>query len=330
MLSLRNYDIKYIKGIGPRRAELLASELGIRSAYDLLHHYPTAYVDRSKTYTLRSLADVAGDNAPQLQVKGRFVSFNVLGEGVRMRLVGLFTDGTATMEVVWFKNIKGIRKSVTIGQTYVLFGKPTRFMSTIQMAHPEVDVPEAATASAGLHGVYPLTEKLRQRGINARVLYGAVVALLDSRRTPLAETLPPSVVQNLGLMSLDEAIRTIHLPDDPRKLDRARQRLKFEELFYIQVDILRRSRLRKNEIQGYYMPRVSRWFNDFYSRCLPFELTGAQKRVIKEVRADGSHGNPCHPALRNNIGHDRGYRAQRETADRLYPHRRKAPDSVGT
>lgn len=302
MLSLRNFDIKYIKGVGPRRAELLASELGIRSAYDLLRHYPTAYVDRSKTYTLRSLADIAGDNAPQLQVRGRFVSFNVLGEGARMRLVGLFTDGTATLEVVWFKNIKGIRKSVVAGQTYVLFGKPTRFMSTIQMAHPEVDVPDAVNATAGLHGVYPLTEKLRQRGISGRVIYSAVVALLETRRTPLAETLPPSVIEKLGLMSLDEAIRTIHMPTDPRQLDRARHRLKFEELFYIQTDILRRSRKRKNELQGYYMPHVGRWFNDFYHQCLPFQLTGAQKRVIKEIRADIMGGRQMNRLVQGDVG----------------------------
>lgn len=302
MLSLRNFDIKYIKGIGPRRAELLASELGIRSAYDLLRHYPTAYIDRSKTYTLRFLTDIAGENAPQLQVRGRFVSFNVLGEGARMRLVGLFTDGTATLEVVWFKNIKGIRKTVNVGQTYVLFGKPTRFMSTIQMAHPEVDVPDAVNATAGLHGVYPLTEKLRQRGINGRVLYSAVASLLESRRTPLVETLPPSVVQSLSLMSLDEAIRTIHQPSDPRQLDRARQRLKFEELFYIQVDILRRSRKRKGELQGYYMPRVGRWFNDFYNQCLPFELTGAQKRVVKEIRADINGGRQMNRLVQGDVG----------------------------
>ncbi|MDE6135534.1 MAG: ATP-dependent DNA helicase RecG, partial [Muribaculaceae bacterium] len=291
MLSLRNFDIKYIKGLGPKRAELLASELGIRTAYDLLHHFPTGYLDRSRTYTVRSLNDIAGESAPQLQVKGRFISFNILGEGARMRLVGLFTDGTATMEAVWFKNVKGIRRTVTVGQTYVLFGKPTRYYSTIQMAHPEIDVPDAVNATSGLHGIYPLTERLRQRGINSRVIYAAISNLLAARTSPLEETLPEAVIQANHLTGLDQAIRTIHMPSDPAGIHKAQARLKFEELFYIQVDMLRRSRKRKDELQGYYMPRVGRWFNDFYSQCLPFDLTGAQKRVIKEIRADimGSH-----------------------------------------
>ena len=286
MLSLRNYDIKYIKGVGPQRAQLLAAELGIRSAYDLLHHFPASYVDRSTTYSIRSLVDANLDELPSVQVRGRFVSLNVVGEGAKMRLVGLFSDGTATLECVWFKGVNTMRRRLSTGQEYVLFAKPSRFNSTLQMSHPEVDIPGSTFAQEGLRGVYPLTERLRSNNFGSRAFYASIASFLAGRTTPFADMLPRSVVESLGLMSYDAAIRAVHLPPDPRTLQMARLRLKFEELFYIQVDILRRSRKRKESIAGYYMPRVGRWFNDFYSQCLPFELTGAQKRVIKEIRAD--------------------------------------------
>ena len=190
MLRLAQTDIKYVKGIGPTRASLLETELGLHTAADLLRHYPTAYLDRSKTYTIRSLHDDATDNMPHVQVRGRFVAFNVLGEGAKMRLVGLFSDGTATMECVWFKGVGAMRRRLRTGNDYIVFGKPSFFNRTLQMSHPDVDSPDSVDAGASIHGVYPLTEKLRQRGINSRVIGSAVRQLLASHAT-IAETTVP-------------------------------------------------------------------------------------------------------------------------------------------
>ncbi len=301
MLSLRKFDITYVKGIGPERAKLLGAELGIKTAYDLLRHYPTGYIDRSTTYSVRSIREAAGEY-PMLQLRGRFVSFNVVGEGASMRLIGLFTDGTATMDCVWFKGVREMRKRLATGREYVLFGKPGWFRDTLQMTHPEVDPPEAVESAPGIRAVYPLTEKLRQRNLGSRAIHTAVVNFLRTHPNQFRDPLPPSVVSGAGLMSLDEAIRNIHMPSSPEALERAKLRLKFEELFYIQADMLMRSRKRKASVQGYIMPRVGQWFNDFYYNCLPFELTGAQKRVIKEIRADIMSGRQMNRLVQGDVG----------------------------
>lgn len=301
MLSLRNFDIKYVKGVGDARAKLLESELGLHSAYDLLHHFPTSYIDRSKIHTIRSLFDSGGAELPACQVKGRFVSFNELGEGAKLRLVGLLTDGTATLECTWFKNIRAIKQRLRTGNEYIVFGKPGWFLSRLQMTHPDVDLPESINAAAGAHGVYPLTERLRQRNISSRVISGIIRQFL-STRPHLTETLPQSVVESEQLMDLDTAIRTIHNPAGPDALQKARYRLKLEELLTIQTDIVMRARKRHLRTEGYIMPRIGRWFNDFYSECLPFELTGAQKRVMKEIRADLLGGHQMNRLVQGDVG----------------------------
>lgn len=301
MLSLRNFDIKYVKGVGDARAKLLESELGLHSAYDLLHHFPTSYIDRSKIHTIRSLFDAGGADLPACQVKGRFVSFSELGEGAKLRLVGLLTDGTATMECTWFKNIRAVRQRLRVGNEYIVFGKPGWFMSRLQMTHPDVDLPESINAAAGAHGVYPLTERLRQRNISSRVLSGIIRQFLASRPR-LAETLPQAVVESENLMDLDTAIRTIHNPSGPDALQKARYRLKLEELLTIQTDIVMRARKRHLRTEGYVMPHIGRWFNDFYHECLPFELTGAQKRVMKEIRADLLGGHQMNRLVQGDVG----------------------------
>ncbi|MDE5625649.1 MAG: ATP-dependent DNA helicase RecG, partial [Muribaculaceae bacterium] len=207
MASPREFDIKYLKGIGPVKAKLLDEELGIKSLYDLVHHFPTHYVDRSRIYTIRSF----GGEMPYIQVRGRFVSFTTHGEGAKRRLSGLFTDGTATMEVVWFQRIKALQEAYHTGSEYILFGKPREFNGRWSMTHPEVDQPESATASQGLRGVYPLTEKLRNRGVTSRLLFQwisnamAVVKRFD-------ETLPAEILAERRLIDADTALRTIHTP----------------------------------------------------------------------------------------------------------------------
>ncbi len=302
MLSLRRYDIKYVKGIGPGRASVLASELGLHSAYDLLHHFPTSYIDRSKIYKIRELHGLNDGDFAHIQLRGRFVTFNVIGEGAKMRLVGLFSDGTATVEAVWFKGVRDIRRRLRAGEEYIIFGKPSRYNGTLQMTHPEVDPPTALATMGGVRAVYPLTERLRQKNIDSRVLHTAITGFIVGLKRPLEETLPNSVLESQGLMGLDEAIRTIHMPHDADALSRARRRLKFEELFYIQTDMLMRSRKRKAMGEGYPMPRIGQWFNSFYSQCMPFEPTGAQKRVIKEIHADIARGKQMNRLVQGDVG----------------------------
>lgn len=297
MNSLRRLDIKYVKGIGPRRADLLTKHLDIRTAYDLVHHFPTSYLDRSTIYTIRELE---GD-MPSVQLKGRFVSFNVLGEGAKTRLTGLFSDGTGTIEVVWFRSIKHMREHLRTSTEYILFGKPTTFNGRWQMSHPEVDTVEQAVGQQGMRGVYPLTEGLRNQNISSRLLHQWITAFLDSHGT-FAETLPASVCESCHLMPLDRAIREIHWPSTPGQLQKARERLKFEELFYIQTDMLMRSRRRKSQSESFRFAKVGQWFNSFYSTCLPFELTGAQKRVVKEIRADVNTGRQMNRLVQGDVG----------------------------
>lgn len=297
MNSLRRYDIKYVKGIGPARAELLAKQLGIRTAYDLVHHFPSSYLDRTTFYSIRELvADVAA-----VQIRGRFVSFNVIGEGAKQRLVGLFSDGSGTIEVTWFRGIKYQREHLRTGVEYVLFGKPGSFNGRPQLVHPEVDTLDKALSQQGMRGVYPLTDTLRQRGVTSRHFHEWISVLLASR-PPFAETLPASVVEEAKLMPLDKAVREIHHPSTPVALKKARERLKFEELFYIQTDILMRNRKRKSQSAGFLMPRVGELFNRFYTTCLPFPLTGAQKRVIKEIRTDMLSGRQMNRLVQGDVG----------------------------
>ncbi len=297
MNSLRALSIKYVKGVGPKRAELLESQLGIRNAYDLLHHFPTHYLDRSTVYRI---ADFEGD-MPAVQVRGRFVSLNTIGEGAKMRLVGLFSDGSKAMDVVWFKGIATLKRKLLTDTDYVLFGKPSVFNGRWQMSHPEIESPSLAMTATGIRGIYPLTETLRSRNIGSRQFQLWIQGVLDSHPS-IKETLPQSVVGPLRLMSLDDAIRAIHCPSDNAALQRARLRLKFEELFYIQVDMLRRNRRRKGESVGHPMPRVGDAFNTFYTECLPFELTGAQKRVVKEIRSDLLSGRQMNRLVQGDVG----------------------------
>lgn len=297
MNSLRSFDIKYLKGVGPKRAELLKKELGITSAYDLVRHYPTHYLDRSKIYTVREL----NDDMPYVQIRGRFVTFNVIGEDAKMRLVGLFSDGTATLEIVWFRRIKAIRQSLTVGTEYIVFGKPSSYMGTKQMSHPEIDLPSSAAARQPVRGVYPLTEKLRNANITSRQISVWISTLLTSHKT-IADPLPASVIAENRLMPLAKALSEIHNPSDEKSLLQAKLRLKFDELIYIQADMLRRSMRRKNISVGHRLTRVGDMFNRFYKECMPFDLTGAQKRVIKEIRADVNTGKQMNRLVQGDVG----------------------------
>ncbi len=298
MERLRHTDIKYLRGIGPRRAELLDKSFGIKTYYDMLYHFPTHYVDRT---TIRRIAEFEGEDMPAVQVRGRFVSFNMLGEGAKMRLVGLFSDKSGTMEIVWFQRAKAMRDIYRTHTDYTVFGKPTLFNGRWSMVHPEIDPPSTPLAQGGFRGVYPLTEQLRNKGFTSRTFAGASAEILAGAQV-IAETLPPHIVSRYALLDLRTALCAIHNPPTMAVLDRARLRLKFEELFYLQLDIQRYARRRSSTTQGFRFPRIGQFFNNFYSQFLPFPLTGAQKRVIKEIRADMGTGRQMNRLLQGDVG----------------------------
>ena len=297
MNRLRRQDIKYIKGIGPKRAELLEKEIGVKTVYDLLRHYPHSYLDRSSIYRI---ADLSGE-MPAVQLKGRFVTFNVIGEGAKTRLVGLFSDGTGTIEVVWFRRIKTMKDMYVTGTDYIIFGKPEVFNGRWSIVHPEIDTTSSAGAMQGLRGVYPLTEKLRGAGISSRVIHSYVQNALATVKH-IDDPLPPDMLSRYKLLPLHKAIISIHNPADNAQLQQARYRLKFDELFFLQLNIQRYSARRNAKLIGFRFTRIGRFFNQFYSECLPFPLTGAQKRVIKEIRADMGSGRQMNRLLQGDVG----------------------------
>ena len=298
MDRLRRTEIKFLRGMGPKRAELLDKNLGIKTFHDLLYHFPTHYIDRRSVYRI---IDFTGNDMPSLQVRGRFVSFNVQGEGAKTRLVGLFSDGSGLMEVVWFQRIKSLRQLYHTATEYILFGKPSNFNGRWSMVHPEVDTPDSASAQGGFRGVYPLTEQLRNRGFSSRTFANAATEILSGIRN-VTETLTPRIIGCHRLIGLHEALKAIHSPQTPQQLEQARFRLKFEELFYLQLDIQRYARRRNGAIKGFVFPRIGHFFNTFYSQFLPFPLTGAQKRVIKEIRGDMATGRQMNRLLQGDVG----------------------------
>lgn len=297
MNSLSQRDIKFLKGVGPKRAELLQKELGITTFYDLLTHYPTHYLDRTKVYRIRELTE----EMSMVQVRGRFVTFTVRGEGAKARLVGLFSDGHSTMEVVWFRQIRKLKDAYQTATDYILFGKPTYYNGIAQMVHPEVDSPSSLAAVSGLRGVYPLTEKLRNGGFSSRTFHTMAMNVIAATSS-INDPMPAEIVTRNGLMPLREALTAIHNPRTHQEAARARERLKFDELFYLQLDILRYAKGRKQTIGGYRFSRIGDYFNRFYFEQLPFELTGAQKRVIKEIRADMGSGRQMNRLLQGDVG----------------------------
>ena len=231
MIQLTHYDIKYLAGVGPKRAELLDKELGIRSFYDLLVNFPFRYIDKS---TLHHIKDLQGDDLPSVQLKGHFITFTTQGEGARRRLVGLFTDGTGTIECVWFNRLKFIQQSYRTGVDYIVFGKPTPYKRTFSIIHPEVDEYEQVKDRAGMVGVYNLTERLRKRGFSSRLFQKLNKNLLESDIAKrITDTLPAELRTRRMLMPLYEAVSNMHAPTSVEALQRAQRRMKYEELFFL-------------------------------------------------------------------------------------------------
>ncbi|MBD5216988.1 MAG: ATP-dependent DNA helicase RecG [Bacteroidales bacterium] len=299
MQNLAKRDVKFVKGVGEARAKILASELDIHNGRDLISYFPFRYVDRSKFY---SVADFQGD-MPMVQIKGEFLQFTVEGEGARQRLVGTFREGRNIIEVVWFARIKQIRDGIIPGREYVLFGKPSLFNGRYQFRHPEIEVYDPDKPREGLRGIYTVTEKMRKKGFVSRTFQQIFLKIYEAGiLDEIRETLPREIVDKYHLMPLAEAIKNMHLPENIRDLQRARERMKFEELFYVQLHILRYSRERSVKIKGHVFSSIGKYFNDFYNNCLPFELTGAQKRVLREIRADMKTARQMNRLLQGDVG----------------------------
>ena len=299
MFDLTTRDIKYLQGVGPQRAAMLNKELNIYSLHDLLYYFPYKYVDRSRLYYIHEI----DGNMPYIQLKGQILSFETVGEGRQRRLVAHFSDGTGVVDLVWFQGIKYLMGRYKVHEEYIVFGKPTLFNGRINVAHPDIDTAKDLTLSTmGLQPYYNTTEKMKRAGLNSHAmgkLMNNAFALLQGT---FPETLSQKVVEEHHLMSLDEALRNVHFPQNPEKLSNAQYRLKFEELFYVQLNILRYTKDRQRKYRGLVFERVGEVFNTFYAQNLPFQLTGAQKRVIKEIRKDMGSGRQMNRLLQGDVG----------------------------
>ena len=299
MFDLTTRDIMYLPGVGPQRAAVLNKELSIYSLHDLLYYFPYKYVDRSRLY---HVVDIDG-NMPYIQLKGEILSFETFGEGRQRRLVAHFSDGTGVIDLVWFQGIKYLLTRYKLHTEYIVFGKPTIFNGRINVAHPDIDpVNELVLTNMGMQPYYNTTERMKKGGLNSHAIEKLTKNLLAFLKEPVSETLPQWLVEKHHLMSLDEALRNIHYPVNPDLLRKAQYRLKFEELFYVQLNILRYSKDRQRKYRGFVFERVGEIFNTFYSKNLPFPLTNAQKRVIKEIRKDMGSGRQMNRLLQGDVG----------------------------
>ena len=299
MLDTTTRNIKFLPGVGEQRAALLGGELNIRSLHDLLYYFPYKYIDRSRVFRV----DELGGHLQHVQLVGEIRSFEEMGEGASRRLVAHFTDGTAFVDLVWFKGIKYVKNRLKVATQYVVFGKPSMFNGRVNIAHPDVD--DASTlqlSNMGLQPYYNTTEKMKRHGLNSNAMAKLVHNLFGLLTSEIPETLSEDIIRKHGLMSLDDALRIIHFPKNTKELQLAQYRLKFEELFYIQLNILQYARDRQMRYVGHRFAKVGDMFNRFYHENLPFELTGAQKRVVREIRADVNSNRQMNRLLQGDVG----------------------------
>jgi ATP-dependent DNA helicase RecG len=299
MSKLEN-DISFLKGVGPARADQFRMELGIRTWEDLLMHYPFRYVDKSQFQKVR---DVKSD-AVAVQLQGTIVRLTEMGEARAKRLIGIFQDETGTMELVWFKGARWFKSSLPLNKPCLVYGKPTEFKGKFNIAHPEVEEIESSriAAGVGLKPVYSTTEKMSNRGLNSNVIGKLTLQLCEEVRHEIPEVLPQELIQQYKLISRAEALVQLHAPANAEKLEQARRRLKFEELFFLQLQLLQTKLAGTVEQRGVVFEKVGELFNSFYKKHLPFELTGAQKRVVKEIRNDVMKGFHMNRLVQGDVG----------------------------
>jgi ATP-dependent DNA helicase RecG len=299
MSEFLEQDIKFLPGVGPQRAELLKKELGISTFNDLLYYFPYKYIDRTKFYTIKELSV----NMPYIQLKGTVSQFETTGEGQRQRLVARFRDETGVVELLWFQGIKWVKENIRQHVEYVLFGKPTVFNGKLNFVHPELEPAENKPISTGVfQAFYNTTEKMKQKFMTSKTLNKFQFNLLTLVEGKIYESLPAGFVSKLKLMSLPVALHQVHFPENPALLKNATFRLKFEELFYIQLKILSLKHKREGYFKGFVFSQVGFNLNTFFRDFLPFELTGAQKKVIREIRKDMGSGKQMNRLLQGDVG----------------------------
>ena len=299
-MDILSQDIMYLPGVGPQRKEIFNKELGVRTWGDLLEYYPYKYVDRSRIYAIHELtADM-----PFVQIRGKILSFEEFEMSPRKkRVVAHFTDGRGVVDLVWFSGAQYVYKTYKVGEDYIVFGRPSVFNGRYQFSHPEIDrAADLKLSEMGMQPYYVTSELMKKRGLTSRSLEKVVKAMLQKITVPIAETLPDFITRRLHLMSRDEALRRIHYPRTALEMKQARERLKFEELFYVQLNILRYASDHRRKYRGYIFSRVGTDFNRFYSENLKFELTGAQKRVMHEIRDDMCSGRQMNRLLQGDVG----------------------------
>ena len=299
-MDLSNQDIKFLPGVGPRKAELLAKELDIHSAEDLIRHYPYKYVDRSRFYYLHEISE----EMPFIQVKGQIIRFEKVGEGHNQRLTAIFTDGKETIELVWFKGVKWVMERYKTGIQYVIFGKPSPFNGRFNIVHPEIELASQLPPpeQMGLQPFYNTSEKMKSSFLNSKTIQKIIFPLVQSIKSGIPETLPAYLLKKFVLLNLTESLANVHFPKNADLLRKARQRLKFEELFYIQLNILQQTKWRDQHFKGFVFSQIGHYFNTFFNEFLPFELTGAQKRVLREIRIDVASGRQMNRLLQGDVG----------------------------
>lgn len=293
--------IEYLKGIGPSRGELLRKELNIHRYGDLMNLFPNRYIDRTRYYKINQLQGTTSE----VQIIGKIIHIKTVEFGKNQkRLVATFTDETGQMDLTWFQGVKWIRESIKLNEVYVIFGKTSNYGSQYSMAHPEMELlaEHKASLRSAMQPVYPSTEKLTQRGITNRVVNKAMQQLFIETKAQFIETLPSNILENLKLISKNEAMFNIHFPKSQELLAKAQFRLKFEELFFIQLQLITKNLIRKHKIKGHPFDKVGTNFTDFYNNHLPFELTNAQKRVIKEIRNDMGSNAQMNRLLQGDVG----------------------------
>ena len=299
MSSILDQDILFLPSVGTKTKEILSKELGIRSYGDLLEYYPYKYVDRSKIFHISELTS----DMPFVQLKGKILSYEEVDIGKRNKmLVAHFSDGYGVVDLVWFRSAQYIIKSYKVGTEYIVFGKPSAYNGRFRFAHPDIDdASKLQISEMGMQPFYGLTENMKKRGYTSRSIE-RITRNLVSILPPLPETLPDFIVNHLHLVSRDAALRMIHYPHSHQEMQKAQVRLKFEELFYVQLNILRYASDQRRKYRGYIFNRIGDIFNGFYAHHLPFELTGAQKRVMHEIRADMCSGRQMNRLLQGDVG----------------------------
>ena len=292
-------DIKFLPGVGPKRADLLNRELNIHTFEDLLYHFPYRYLDRSRFYRISEISS----QLPYIQIRGRITSLEITGPRYK-RLVAKFSDDTGTIELVWFQGVSWIRETLKKDREYVAFGKPNLHGRQLNLVHPELEEAEKheQQLASGLQAVYSTTEKLKRNHLTTRTIQKLVTTLYQTHKPQVKETLPAYLIDKMHFPALSEALFTVHFPADLKELERARFRLKFEELFFIQLNILKQKVNREKHFQGLVFSQVGEYLNSFYRDHLPFELTGAQKRVIREIRKDLGSGRQLNRLLQGDVG----------------------------